>query len=177
MSTYFALLSTLNFDECISRLEEAGKPETMDLFGTYHPLRCEVKRLTPETISFFNLRKRKDPHAMFVFGRLYEVDNEGTYKTLITYSVGDPSIPSDLDEEDNEKLDSVNRNIGMFLLFLLSLVSGYFLGIKIVWAGFTGVSLATIILFSLLGNSLTKRHRNKDVDEMVDFIKKTLEAR
>lgn len=177
MSTYYSLLSTLDPEECTSRLEEAGKQETSNKSGTYHPLRCEVTRFTTiKTISFFNLRKRKDSKAMFVFGRLYEVEKEGTYKTLITYSVGDPHVPNDLDDETNDRLDKVNRNIGIFLSLILCFVAGFFLGVKNFRVSIMAASILAVILIGLLGTHYIKRQRNKDVAEMVNFIKKTLEA-
>ena len=175
MSTYFSLLSTLNLEECTSRLEAAGKQETVDQSDMYHPLHCEVTRFTAtRTISSFNLRKRKDPHSIFVFGRLYEI--EGTYKTLITYSVGDPMVPNDLDDETDDRLEKVNKNIGIFLLLPLCLITGYFLGTKNFSASSVGASLVAVILFSLINSYFIKRRRNKDVEEIVHFIKKTLEA-
>jgi hypothetical protein len=177
MSIYISLLSTLDLEECISRLEEAGKQETIDQSGIYHPLRCEVTRSNAaKTISSFLLRKRKNSKAMFVIGQLYEVEKEGTYKTLITYAVGDPHVPNDLDDETNDRLDKVNRNIGIFLSLILCFVTGFFLGVKNFPASIMAASLLVVILISLLGTHYIKRQRNKDVVEMVNFLKKTLEA-
>ena len=177
MSTYFSIISTLDFEECTSRLEEAGKQETTDQSGTYHPLRCEVTRSsTAKTISSFLLRKRKNSKAMFVIGQLYEVEKDGTYKTLITYSVGDPHVPNDLDDETNDRLDKVNRNIGIFLSLILCFITGFFLGVKNFSVSIMTASILAVILISLLGTHYIKRQRNKDVVEMVNFIKKTLEA-
>ena len=175
MSKYFALFSTLNLEECASRLEEVGKQETIDHLGTYHPLRCEVTRFTSDkTITSFNLRRRKDPKAMFVIGFLYAAG--GTYKTLITYSVGDPHVPNDLDDETNDRLDKVNRNIGIFLSLILCFVAGFFLGVKNFSVSTMAASILAVILIGLLGTHYIKRQRNKDVAEMVNFIKKILEA-
>lgn len=177
MSTYFSLISTLDFEECISRFEEAGKQETIDQSGIYHPLRCEVTRSsTAKTISSFLLRKRKNSKAMFVIGQLYEVEKEGACKTLITYSVGDPHVPNDLDDETNDRLDKVNRNIGIFLSLILCFVIGFFLGGKNFSVSVIAASLLTVILIGLLVTHYIKRQKNKDIVEMVNFIKKTLEA-
>ncbi len=175
MSTYFSLLSTLSLEECLSRLEEAGKQETLNDSGVYYPLQCKVSNLS-KTIISFTIRKRKDPKAMFVFGRVYEV--EGMYKTLITYSVGDPTVPNDLDEETNERLDRLNKNIGMFFLLISLFGAGYFTAnantmAKPLICSWIAVITLGLLLFQV---SFTKRQRNKDVAEMVIFIKKTIEA-
>jgi len=85
---------------------------------------------------------------MFVIGQLYEVEKEGAYKTLITYSVGDPHIPNDLDDETNDRLDKVNRNIGVFLSLILCFITGFFLGVKNFSASIMAASLLAVILIS-----------------------------
>jgi hypothetical protein len=176
MSTSFSFASTLSLGECESRLEEVRKQETMESSEIYNPLHHEIKIIAKSRI-VFTLHKRKNPHALFISVELCEV--EGPYKTLITCSVGDPN--GDGSYEENERFDKVNRNIGIFFL-LLSCIC--FIAIIFTLNNPIGLSMAIVLfgIFSLSGLFLfrsisTKRQRNEDVKELVNFIKKLLEAK
>jgi hypothetical protein len=179
MSPNLSLLSILSLEECISRLEDVGKQEKVDLFGEYHPVRCEVRRFTStdfvKPFTSIILRKRKGIYAMWVDVKLHQV--EGVYKTWINCSVIDPSIPGDLEDETNDRLEKVNRNAGIFLLLALTPVAVFFLVTKNITVSIVVGLLLAITSFSLLRPYYAKNQGKKDVDAIVSFLKKTLKAR
>lgn len=168
-----SLISPLSFEECISRLESIKKQERRTFWGMYKPLRCDLSRIS-DTVHFFNLRKRVNPHAIFVIGKLYKVD-EGT---LITYEVADPSILDDLDDLAIEKLRIRERRLGKLIaipIFLLLLLFVVYIGMHIPETNNFARLLTGILGFIVFSGFLIKLpQQHKDEKELTEFLLRTL---
>jgi hypothetical protein len=156
-----SLISPLSIRECISRLEEFERKETVPLSNEFTPPKCKVRG------NSFTLRKNNFKYVPFMNGKLSETP-EGT---LITYSM---------------EINSTTRNFGFIWLAGAIPLASCFVIANILDGLIKGFSWETLLV-SLGAISIPtsyyfmrrygEHYSESDKKEMLEFLQKTLDAK